>query len=140
MLAEKPFLVRAMFDWIVASECTPYVKVDTAVSYVSVPQQYVTNNQIILNIAPMAVKDLSLDNRYISFDARFSGEHFHVYIPIKAVKGIYAKENGRGIMFDEDSGEDNHDMMEPVSESEVLGQSAKKHKGSKASNHLKVIK
>ena len=70
-------------------------------SEVQVPQDYVKDGQIVLNIAPSAVKALSLVNELITFNARFRGIPMDISVPLTAVIGIYAKENGRGMMFDE---------------------------------------
>jgi stringent starvation protein B len=78
---------------------TPYLLVNADHDQVEVPRQFVENGQIILNIAPMAVQGLTLDNEWVSFSARFSGRSFSVFVPVLAVLAIYAKENGKGMFF-----------------------------------------
>ncbi|MFK5970302.1 MAG: ClpXP protease specificity-enhancing factor [Candidatus Marithrix sp.] len=104
MTSIQPYLLRAFHDWIVDNGLTPYMLVDANYEDVAVPEQYVENSQIILNLSPTAVQNLLLDNDWVSFSARFSGQPFSVYVPIKAVLGVYAKENGKGMFFqDEDT-------------------------------------
>ena len=102
MTSSRPYLIRAMFEWITDNDCTPYVLVDAVWPGVSVPEQYVENGQIVLNIAPGAVAALELGNELIHFSARFGGVPTEVVVPIAAVRGLYARENGRGMVFDEE--------------------------------------
>jgi stringent starvation protein B len=99
MISMRPYLLRALHDWIVDNELTPHLLVNAEHDQVEVPTQYVDNGQIILNISPMAVQELTLNNDWVSFTTRFSGEPFSVFVPIVAVLAIYAKENGKGMFF-----------------------------------------
>lgn len=92
--------MRALYEWIVDNQCTPYVLVDASVSDVRVPRQYVKDDQIVLNISPDAVVDLTITNQAVAFNGRFGGVATDVYVPISAVVGIYARENGQGMVFD----------------------------------------
>lgn len=92
--------MRALYEWIVDNECTPYVLVDVSIQGVMVPEQFVKDNQIVLNISPDAVVDLSVTNQAVAFNGRFGGVATDVYVPINAVVGIYARENGQGMVFD----------------------------------------
>lgn len=101
MSSSKPYMVRALYDWIVDNDCTPHIMVDAHFEGVLVPQQYVNNDgQIVLNIAPHAVSVWSMDLEALAFNARFGGVPFDIYVPIAAIAGIYAKENGQGMMFE----------------------------------------
>ncbi len=100
MNSSRPYIMRALYEWIVDNECTPYVLVDASVDDVSVPQQFVKDNQIVLNISPDAVVDLHITNQAVSFNGRFGGVATDVYVPVSAVVGIYARENGQGMVFD----------------------------------------
>lgn len=100
MNSSRPYLIRAIYDWIVDNECTPHIAVDAFVEGVEVPQDYVRNGQIVLNIAPDAVSHFHLGDSEIAFSARFRGISMEVVVPYAAVLGIYAKENGQGMMFD----------------------------------------
>ena len=104
MTSSRPYLVRAMYQWIADNGMTPHLLVDVSVSGVQVPAEHVQNGKIILNIAPMAISSLVLGDADITFSARFSGQSSGIYIPIEAVLAIYAKENGQGMMFSEDDG------------------------------------
>jgi stringent starvation protein B len=96
--------MRALYEWILDNECTPYVLVNASSEGVSVPQQYVKDGQIVLNISPSAVVDLTIDNEALFFNGRFGGIATDVYVPMAGVIGIYARENGQGMVFDQDDG------------------------------------
>ncbi len=100
MNSSRPYLLKAMFDWIVDNDCTPYVLVDAGISGVSVPQHYVKAGEIVLNISPGAVVGMVMDKESLSFNARFGGVPTDIFAPIAAIKGIYARENGKGMMFE----------------------------------------
>ncbi len=100
MTSSKPYFVRALYDWIVDNNCTPYLLVDATRTGVVVPQDYVKDGSIVLNIAPGAVVEFNMLDDAVSFNARFSGQPMDVWVPMGAVLGIYAKENGQGMMFD----------------------------------------
>lgn len=99
MLAQRPYLLKALYNWIVDSECTPHIIVDATEVAVEVPQQFIEDGKIVLNIAPQSVDSFSMDDDAVSFNARFGGQPMQVYVPIYAVEGIYARENGAGTMF-----------------------------------------
>jgi len=111
--SSRPYIMRALYEWIVDNDCTPYVLVDASVSQVMVPRQYVKDNQIVLNISPEAVVDLKISNEAVSFNGRFGGVATDVYVPIAAVVGIYARENGQGMVFDPDDLADPPDDTPP---------------------------
>jgi stringent starvation protein B len=100
MTPSRPYIMRALYEWIVDNDCTPYVLVDTTVAEVMVPQQYVKDDQIVLNISPGAVMDLNIGNDSMAFNGRFGGVATDIYVPIAAVVGIYARENGQGMVFE----------------------------------------
>lgn len=99
MTSNRPYLIRAFFDWIVDNEYTPYISVNALADGVKVPNSYVTEGQIVLNIAPRAVAGFDISNEGISFNGRFGGIPTNIYVPCHAVMGIYAKENGQGMIF-----------------------------------------
>jgi len=109
MTSNKPYLIRALNEWIIDNHMTPFLLVDANVEGVEVPQQHIKDGKIILNIAPGAVQEIAIEDEWVYFSARFSGQAFMVNVPVNAVLAIYAKENGRGMMFagDESSLEDN---------------------------------
>lgn len=102
MTSNRPYLVRAFYEWMVDNGVTPYLLVDVNDSEVIVPLQYIEGDRITLNIAPSAVRNLELGNEYISFNARFDGKPMDVLFPAGSVLGIYAKENGSGMLFPEE--------------------------------------
>ncbi len=104
MSPSRPYLVRALHQWILDNQCTPYILVDTTMPNVSVPEEYVENGQIVLNISPSAIQDLLMDDDGISFNARFGGVPMAVFVPTVGVLAIYAKENGQGMMFGTEPG------------------------------------
>ncbi|MFV9615148.1 MAG: ClpXP protease specificity-enhancing factor, partial [Gammaproteobacteria bacterium] len=118
MTSSRPYLIRAMYQWIADNGMTPHVLVDVSVDGVRVPEQHIQNGKIILNIAPMAISGLVLGDAEITFSARFSGKSMGVLIPVEAVLAVYAKENGQGMMFSEDDGAisspDNDDDPDPA--------------------------
>ena len=100
MTSSRSYLLRALYDWIVDNECTPYVLINAMLPEVQVPQQHVKDGQIVLNVSPLAVKRLSIDKDALSFNARFGGVETDIYAPISAIMGIYARENGQGMIFE----------------------------------------
>lgn len=104
MTSSRPYLIRAMYQWIADNGMTPHLLIDATVKNVVVPVEHVQNGKIILNIAPMAISALILGDDEITFSARFSGQSMGIFIPVDAVLAIYAKENGQGMMFSEDDG------------------------------------
>jgi stringent starvation protein B len=105
MTSSRPYLIRAIHEWIVHNYLTPYLLVDIESDAVDVPRQHGQNGKIVLNISPQAVDGLILGNEAIGFRARFGGISTDVYVPVEAVLAIYAKENGRGMVFtDEEDG------------------------------------
>lgn len=104
MTSSRPYLIRALYQWIVDNGLTPYILVDALVEGVDVPAQYIQDDKVVLNIAPMAVQGLTLGDDVISFSARFSGQSVNLLVPTNAVLAIYARENGQGMMFNEEPG------------------------------------
>lgn len=98
-LPQRPYLLRAMHAWITDSGCTPHLVVDATREGVQVPQDFVQDGRIVLNISYSATSNLELGNDAVSFNARFGGTPRTVRVPLGAVLGIYARENGRGMIF-----------------------------------------
>lgn len=99
MTSTRPYLLRALHEWILDNDLTPYVQVDATMENVEVPQQFVQDGRIVLNLSPASVRNLDLGNEWISFNARFSGSAMQVFLPIQSVLAIYSKENGQGMFF-----------------------------------------
>lgn len=106
MTSPKSYLLRAFYEWIVDNSMTPYVLVDATAQGVDVPGEYVAEGKIVLNIAPAAVQALVMDSDRLSFNARFRGTPRDLSVPMSAVRAVYAKENGRGMVFPDEEGGD----------------------------------
>lgn len=96
MTSNKPYLVKAFYNWISDNDLTPYIVVDVSVYGVLVPMSYVNDGQITLNISSSALGTISMGNDMIEFSARFGGKLEHICVPYGAIAAIYAKENGAG--------------------------------------------
>ena len=111
MTSLKPYLIRAVYEWIVDNDLTPHILVNAGNNQGSLPADYIEDGKIILNIRPQAVEALSLGNEAIEFNARFSGKPMTITASINAIMAIYAKENGKGLVFDQEEG--NNDEPPP---------------------------
>lgn len=108
MTSLKPYLIRSIYEWILDNQLTPYLLVDAENDNAILPMQFADDGKIVLNIRPEALEALSLGNDTIEFNARFSGKPMHIIAPVVAVMAIYAKENGKGMVFNpEDEDTDN---------------------------------
>jgi stringent starvation protein B len=145
MTTTRPYLIRAFYEWIADNNCTPYLAVDANCPGVELPMEYAENGRIILNISMSAVRGLKLDNDYIAFNAQFGGRGRDIFIPIQAVIAVYAKENGKGMVFTEEEYEDEGDMGGEEGEGGMLPQGpaakAKQHKSGKGKKpNLTLVK
>ena len=126
--SKRPYLIRAMHEWMGDNGHTPHIVVDASVDGVSVPREHVKDGKIILNISETAAHNLKLVNDSVSFRARFSGVPFDVWVPMQSVLGIYARETGQGMIFSHDS----DTSGQTVEDTEV--------ESSRPRPHLKVVK
>jgi len=99
MTSNKPYLIRALYEWLVDNDATPHIMVDTSIPDVMIPQGIDKDGRVVLNIDGLAVQGLEMTNEYIAFSARFSGVSQQIYIPVGAVLAIYSMEDGEGMMF-----------------------------------------
>lgn len=129
MTPNRPYLLRALYEWILDNAMTPQILVDTTVSGTVVPESYTANGRIILNIQPDAVRDLVLGNEQITFSARFGGKSFQSIVPLNSVLAVYARENGKGLIFEAEE-KDTSNLPEQTNEKT----------GKPLKTHLKVIK
>jgi stringent starvation protein B len=106
MTSARPYLLRAFQEWITDNGCTPYLLVNAEMEGTQVPQGHIRDGKIVLNIAPAAVRGLSIEAEGVSFSARFGGVAQEIHVPIQAVLAIYAQENGRGMVFPQEDGDD----------------------------------
>ena len=100
MTSSRPYLIRALYQWILDNDCTPYLLVNALDDNVEIPRQYIKNDRITLNIAPTIVDNLSLDDNAVQFVGRFNNIETSVTVPMSAIMGIYAHENGQGMVFE----------------------------------------
>lgn len=115
MNSSRPYLVRALYEWIVDNDCTPHILVNAEYPAVQVPQGFASDGQIVLNVSPSAVRNLHMDNDAVSFEGRFGGVAHSLFVPISAILGIYARENGQGMVFELEPPalDDDEDDVEP---------------------------
>lgn len=124
----RPYLLRALYEWVLDNDMTPHIAVDARVQGVQVPEQFVQDGQITLNIAPGAVQGLLIDDDGISFSARFGGVPMNVYAPMVAVLALFTRETGMGMGFGMEPGaevlieqaeqaEENEPQLAPVPDS-----------------------
>jgi stringent starvation protein B len=135
LISTKPYMIRAIYEWCNDNQLTPHVLVSVDNETI-VPASYVKNGEIVLNLNYSATKDLQIGQDAITFTARFSGESRNLYIPVSAVKGIFARENGQGMFFEINhiESENNNDLM-PVSIEDKKNKLKKMNKPS-----LKLVK
>ena len=141
MSSNRPYLLRAIYDWISDNDLTPYILVDAAFAGVRVPPQVVKNGQVVLNLATRAVANLDLGNEWINFQARFSGVSQVIQIPVQSVLALYAQENGQGMMFPaENDGGDTPPPSEPPPDGPAPGADEAGDKPKRGVPHLRVVK
>lgn len=144
-LPKRPYLLRALYDWIVDSGLTPYLLVGVASDAVHVPREFVSEGKIVLNISPMAVRDLLLEADSVSFSGRFSGRPFPVHVPMASVLAIYARESGEGMVFepeypDAGTGKEAGAAAPEAPAPEKDGEDPDPPRSGPPAGHLKVVK
>ena len=137
MTSSRPYLVRALYEWIVDNDCTPHLLVNTEHPGVRVPEGFASDGQIVLNVAPSAVRHLEMDNQAVSFEGRFGGIPHSLHVPAAAVMAIYARENGQGMVFE---AEPTTPDDSPSSESSSSEPSPSSRPASAGRPSLKVVK
>ncbi len=124
MTSNRPYLLRALYEWIADNGLTPHILVDAEADGVNVPDHAIQKGKVVLNISAGATEQLLLDNEVIDFKARFSGNPYHIAVPMSAVIAIYARENGQGMMFAKDDSDpppvDGSDQSPPRSHLKVV--------------------
>ena len=144
----RPYLLRAYYDWLMDNQLTPHVVVDAYVPGTQVPQQYVKDGQIVLNITESAVGGLQITNEFIEFSARFGGVPQQVLLPMAAIVAIYARENGAGTVFDVEAAYELAEteeaglsvVEEPVAEVNEPEETNEEVKEPKRRGHLTLVK
>lgn len=142
LTSTKPYLVRALHEWCTDNGLTPHLLV-TVDAQTRVPMAYVKDGEIVLNLNYSATKDLQIGNEAITFSARFNGAATNLYIPIKAVRGLFARESGQGMFFEAEA-EEVQEVKEPqvgVEDAEDNAQPAAEKKNPKQQKpSLKLVK
>ena len=134
----RPYMVRALYQWIEDNALTPYLMVDATADNVQVPKEHVQDGRIVLNIASRATGNMSMENDYIHFSARFGGVSQEIWVPLTAVMGIYAKENSQGMFFDPNEYDDYVPEEDAATTSKKSTATPKPKRDNKAG--LKVLK
>ena len=98
---QRPYLLRAMHEWMTDNALTPHIVIDATFSGVALPAEHVRDNKLVLNVSYAATRALVIGNDAVTFEARFNGVPRSMHVPIDAVLGIYARENGQGMVFSE---------------------------------------
>jgi len=136
MTSHRPYLLRALYEWIADNGMTPHILVDAQQPGVQVPAHTVKDGRVVLNIAERAVAKLQLDNETVRFTARFGGVSHPVTVPIAAVLAIYARETGQGMALPEDVGGTGPEDTPPAPPDDSGDDGATPKRGS----HLRVVK
>ena len=136
MTSHRPYLLRALYEWIADNGMTPHILVDAQQPGVQVPTHAVKDGRVVLNIAERAVAKLQLDNESVRFTARFGGVSHPVSVPIAAVLAIYARETGQGMALPEDVGGTGPDDTPPAPPDDSGDDGATPKRG----GHLRVVK
>ena len=145
MTPTRPYLLRAIYEWLLDNQLTPYLLVDAKQKEAQVPMEFIQENgTITLNMSPTAVQNLELENDYLSFSARFSGKVQHIYVPMSAALGLYARENGQGMMFQAEefgiAAQEQDEIVETSAPAQVESSPDKAPKKKKRPSFLKVVK
>ncbi len=135
--SRRPYLLRAMHEWMTDIQQTPHLVVDANAAGVEVPRQYVQDGKIVLNIGYHATNGLTMGNERVEFNARFGGQTHYVLVPMRAVLGIYARETGQGMIF---SDEDGPEPTPPDVTPDTNGDAAAEKPAPRARPQLKVVK
>lgn len=114
MKSSRPYLIRALYEWILDNDCTPHLLVSVDYPGVCVPEGFASDGQIVLNISPSAVRNMHMDNDAVDFEGRFGGVAHALHIPCQAVMAIYARENGQGMVFEVEMPEGGPDGTPPT--------------------------
>jgi len=133
LISTKPYMLRAMHEWCVDNNLTPHLVVAVN-SRTRVPMAYVKDGEIVLNINYGATRDLHMDNESVVFSARFGGVPQNIYVPMDAVRGIFARENGQGMFFELEEpvvDEEQFDDNKPASAGDVSSEDASKNRNNK---------
>ena len=144
-IPQRPYLLRAMHEWMTDNGQTPHLVIDASHSGAIVPREHVRDGKIVLNVSYAAAHNLDMSNDGVMFAARFGGQTQRITVPIEAILGIYARETGQGMIFADQSIEsditevvDQDDLTAEPVEAEPVKNTESPRKGDRS--HLRVIK
>ncbi len=140
MTSNKPYLIRALYEWLVDNDATPHIMVNTTIADVMIPSGIDKDGQVVLNIATRSVQGLEIENTHVAFTARFSGAAHNIYIPINAIMAIYSMEDGQGMMFAEDMSTKADSVDENTAASKSSVKKDVKKRSEKKKPGLKIVK
>ncbi|GLR63157.1 ClpXP protease specificity-enhancing factor [Marinospirillum insulare] len=142
--SSRPYLLRAIYEWLLDNNLTPHIVIATDMPGVEVPSSQTEQGQLVLNISPDACRDLIMGNQEVTFGTRFSGTPRQIRSPLNAIMAIYARENGQGMVFGQ---EPQLEGLEPssaeVPEADLTKASdtkSTKQSSSKKVSHLRIVK
>ena len=115
MTTPRPYLVRALIDWIVDNDCTPFVTIASDLDGVTVPPGSAKDGRVVLNLSASATRNLQISTELLTVDCRFGGNPFHVTVPMGAVVAVFARENGEGMAFEPEKAAEPPDAPEAPS-------------------------
>lgn len=142
MTSNRPYLIRAIYDWITDNGMTPHLMVDAEHPSAIVPMEFADDGRIVLNVAPQAVHGFHIGNDMIRFSARFGGRPFAIELAPQAVLGLFARENGQGMLFPDEEPADRDSAAEEAAQGAEPGPATGDDDGRKKPSrpNLRVIK
>jgi len=139
LISNRSYLLRALYEWILDSDCTPYIVISTKSADVLIPPGYAEDNQIVLNVSPGAVRNLEISQTSVCLQSRFSGTAHNVSAPVGAITAIFAKETGEGMVFEF---EEDTESSEGTAETSVVTVDVDVNGADRSvpGSHLRVVK
>ncbi|MDO9150327.1 MAG: ClpXP protease specificity-enhancing factor [Methylotenera sp.] len=119
LIPTKPYMLRALHEWCVDNNLTPHLIIAVN-AQTRVPMAYVKDGEIVLNVNYGATKDLHIDNDSVVFSARFGGVSQNIYVPMSAIRGIFARENGQGMFFEAESEQEDVELSKADVDAKVV--------------------
>jgi stringent starvation protein B len=127
--------LRAFYQWIVDSACTPILVIDASYPRCKLPQEYLSNDEVVFNVSPTAIRDLKITNDSVEFKASFSSVVHIISVPVKAILAIYAEENNEGLFFDAENEKEDSETGEGEDENALDDSATSKHTDQKLNSN-----
>lgn len=121
MLSNRPYLLRAFYQWIVDSNCTPILVIDATNPQCKIPAEFIEGGEIVFNVSSIAVRDFQISNQHVEFRASFSGIGHFITAPVSAILAVYAEENGEGLFLDAEEDEAEGEVASKNKRSHLVG-------------------